>query len=127
VLQFIRDHLYKESQLFVSYREGQIRGQGCLDEYSYVIRACLDLYQITQDQKWFSWGRELQATLDRDFWDEENDGYFFSVSPELPDRKKVVFDGATPSGNSITLQNLQTLYALSGEREYHDRKEKMFR
>jgi uncharacterized protein YyaL (SSP411 family) len=40
-------------------------------------------------------------------------------------RKKDLYDNATPSGNSVMLQNLQILYLVFGEEQYQAKAERM--
>lgn len=53
---------------------------GFLDDYTFLIRGLLDLYEATLDASWLEWAEILQVTQDRMFWDETNAGYF--TSPE---------------------------------------------
>jgi len=123
VLSIIRGHLLEDDQLKISYCAGVTKGDGCLEDYAYLIRGVLDLFGVTQEVELLSWAIELQRKQDSLLWDTADGGYFFSHSSELPARKKVLFDGALPSGNSVSLINLQTLFALSGEPEFRDRKD----
>jgi len=50
------------------------------------------------------------------FWDEKNGGFYFTSkeSSDAVPRRKEVYDGALPSGNSVALLNLLRLGLLSG-------------
>jgi len=73
-----------------------------------MINASIDLYETTFDIKYLKRAIRLNEILMKDFWDEINGGFYFtsSKSEELIARQKDVYDGAIPSGNSITLLNL---------------------
>jgi len=125
VLSFIRTHLLEDDKLKISYCAGVTKGEGCLEDYAYLISGVLDLFGVTQKVELLNWAVELQRKQDSLLWDTVDGGYFFSHSSELPAKKKVLFDGALPSGNSFSLINLQNLFALSGEPEFRDRKDNL--
>ena len=77
---------------------------------------------------WIDWARELQATQNRLFWDEEGGGWFSTTGddPTVLLRLKEEYDGAEPSAGSVAVWNLLTLAHLSGgdeAREHGDRVE----
>ncbi|MCJ7666577.1 MAG: thioredoxin domain-containing protein, partial [Actinobacteria bacterium] len=94
--------------LFHTYREGEASIRANLDDYAFVILALIELYQSTFKFKYIKEALKLQRYLDEYFWDKENGGYFFtdSRSEELIFRHKECFDGAVPSGNSVSMLNL---------------------
>lgn len=53
---------------------------GFLDDYAFLIRGLLDLYEASLDADWLQWAEHLQEEQDRKFWDQEKWGYF--TSPE---------------------------------------------
>lgn len=53
---------------------------GFLDDYAFVIRGLLDLYEASLDVDWLQWAELLQEHQDRMFWDQKKSGYF--TSPE---------------------------------------------
>ena len=60
--------------------------------------------------------KEAQKNLE----DKEFGGYFLSAEqkPALIARPKTIHDQATPSGNGLMIENLATLYHLTGKEEY---------
>ena len=56
----------------------------------------------------------------RDFWDQENGGFFTTAkdSERLLIRSKEVYDGAIPSGNSVSMLNLIRLGHITARPEY---------
>lgn len=121
-LSFLREELFSDQKLAISYCSDETRGDGCVDDYAFVIRAAIDLFQVTQDRAWLDWAIKLQEIQDLLLWDNQNGGYFFSQASDLPAQKKVIFDGAMPAGNSVSLRNLQYLFAITGEQNYSKRK-----
>lgn len=53
---------------------------GFLDDYSFLIRGLLDLYEASLDADWLQWAETLQEQQDARFWDSKAAGYF--TSPE---------------------------------------------
>ena len=56
------------------------------------------------------------------FWDSDDAGFYFTAkgSDNVMPRRKQVYDGALPSGNSVALMNLLRLSLLTGEAKYRD-------
>ena len=50
------------------------------------------------------------------FWDKDNNGFYFTsdLSEELIIRSKEVYDGAIPSGNSVSVNNYLRLLNMKG-------------
>src|SRR2546430_13737465 len=57
------------------------------------------LYEATFELRWLETARHLAETMIREFWDEENGGFFFTGSSHeaLIQRSKEFEDNATPS------------------------------
>jgi uncharacterized protein YyaL (SSP411 family) len=79
-VQFIRDHLYYERSgllhsVYTSRSDAakveQIPNpiKAFVDDYAFLIRALLDLYEVTFEAKWIAWAAELQDRQDKLFWD----------------------------------------------------------
>ena len=101
----------KEGRLFHNHSGGQASIDANLDDYSFMIMALLELYQATFDYSYIEKAVHLDSVLDRYFWDNKKGGYFFTPSDneDLIFRQKEIYDGAIPSGNSISMLNLLKL------------------
>lgn len=62
--------------IFFCFREKPIAG--FLNDYAFLIRGLLDLYECTLQSKWLKWADELQEQQDELFWDKEKFGYYSS-------------------------------------------------
>lgn len=53
---------------------------GFSDDYSFLVRALLDLYATTHSVDWLQWAWQLQQRQDDLFWDDSEDsgGYFMT-------------------------------------------------
>lgn len=56
--------------------------EGFADDYAYLIRGLLDLYETGYDQQWLEWSVSLQDKQNELFWDERKGGYFNSTSSD---------------------------------------------
>jgi hypothetical protein len=106
---FIEKYLTgKDGRLIHRFRDGESGLQAHIDDYAFMINALIDLYETTFEIKFLKRTIELNEILMKEFWDEQNGGFYFtsSKSEELIARQKDVYDGAVPSGNSVALLNL---------------------
>lgn len=55
---------------------------GFLDDYAFLIRGLLDLYEACFDPQWLEWAEELQEKQDELFWDIASAGYFSMPSSD---------------------------------------------
>ncbi|PVD38892.1 hypothetical protein C0Q70_01517 [Pomacea canaliculata] len=88
--------------------------EGFADDYAFVIRGLLDLFECSQEIQWLQLAERLQFRQDELFWDEEGGGYYNSQSkdPSIVIRMKEDQDGAEPSPNSVACMNLLRLSNL---------------
>ncbi|XP_076075514.1 spermatogenesis-associated protein 20-like isoform X2 [Mytilus galloprovincialis] len=133
---FIQKYLYKVDDnvlLRSCYTEGKdvVQGQtvieGFVDDYTFMIRGLLDLYEASFDDKWISWAESLQQKQDELFWDTEDGGYFNSVGNDssLVLRLKEDQDGAEPCSNSVAVSNLLRLSNFIDKPEYGEKANKI--
>src|SRR6185503_16443362 len=102
--KFIQSHLIKDGRLLRTYKAGQSKLNGYLEDYAYVIEGLLACYEATFELTFFKQARVLADTMIEKFWDAQGSGFYFTSSDheELITRTKDYFDNATPSGNSVS-------------------------
>ncbi|CAL7940875.1 unnamed protein product [Xylocopa violacea] len=137
-VKFIKQYLFDETKnilLHSCYRDEKDKItqmatpiSGFLDDYAFVIKGLLDLYESSLDEKWLEFAEKLQDIQDQYFWDETNGGYFTTTSndPSIIVRLKEAHDGAEPSGNSIAADNLLRLADYLGRGELKDKAVRLF-
>ncbi len=123
-LEFIFKNSKNNLQLYHRYIEGEVGIDGMLDDYAFLIWGLLELHRAGGYDTYLKEAETLADTMIEKFWDEDG-GFYFSPSDELPIRKKPVYDGAYPSGNSIALLDLTLLNELSGKEKYKERAEEI--
>ena len=118
--EFLTTQLLRDGRLLRTYKSGQAKLNGYLEDYAYVIEGLLAVYEATFELKFFTQARELADTMIARFWDEQDGGFFFTSSDheELITRTKDYFDNAMPSGNSVAAIALLRLGLLTQEQEY---------
>ena len=55
---------------------------GFADDYAYLIRGLLDLFEASQEERWLNWAWQLQEKMTELFWDKEGGGYFSATSTD---------------------------------------------
>ena len=117
-----------EGALVRTYRAGKRASTSFLDDYAFMVGACLDLYEATGELSWLQSAIELQKDQDARFLDPSDGGYFLTPNDgeSLLVREKPAYDRAVPSGNSVTAQNLLRLHDLSGNEAWRQQAERLF-
>jgi uncharacterized protein YyaL (SSP411 family) len=108
-------------------KDGVAEIPGFASDYAFFIEALLDLYEATFESRYFREAIELQREMDERFSDPRG-GYFLAAEKHdrLIVRPREIFDGATPSSNSVAAMNLLRLATFTGDRKYRDRAESVF-
>lgn len=115
---FIRANLMTlNGRLKVRWRAGCVAFEGNLDDYAFFALSLLELYQCDFDLTWLRTCMQLSEKLLELFEDAGRGGCFFSgtAGETLITRPKETYDGAVPSGNSVTGLLLARLAHLTGE------------
>jgi uncharacterized protein YyaL (SSP411 family) len=124
---FIWQKLFEETgeKLFHRWREGESRFDATLDTYAFLIKGLLGLYEATLDDVWLERSIALQKEQDENLYDEKQGAYFTSrEASDIIIRTKNDYDGAEPSGNSISVLNLLQLHAITSDQSYKDKAER---
>lgn len=126
--QFLHKNLWKGDHLLRRWREGQAMYPGGLDEYAFLIRGLISLFEADYGTEWLRWAVELAQILEQRYKEEE--GAFYQTDgtdKNLLLRKCQFADGAEPSGNAIHCENLLRLYQITDNESYLDQAEDVFR
>ncbi|SDC36738.1 MULTISPECIES: thioredoxin domain-containing protein [unclassified Candidatus Frackibacter] len=129
-IDFIDNNLIREDgRLLARYREEDAAYLGYVDDYAFLIWGLIELYETNYKAKYLSMALKLNQDLLEYFWDEEEGGLYFygKDSEELLVRPKEIYDGATPSGNSVATLNFLRLSKLMGKEELMEKAEEQFK
>ncbi|UCF48067.1 MAG: thioredoxin domain-containing protein [Myxococcales bacterium] len=127
--QFVLGEMRAEDGALVrTYRDREKGSTSFLDDYAFMVGACLDLYEATVDAVWLKRAVELQSDQDARYLDVQVGGYYLTPTggEDLLVREKPAYDRAVPSGNSVAANNLLRLHDLTGEAKWRQRAERLF-
>ncbi len=127
-LTFILNNMRSpDGRLLHRYRDGQALIPAYLDDYAFLIWGILELYEATFDPSYIKTALTINQDLLSHFWDESGGGFYFTADDgeELFTRPKEVYDGATPSGNSVTMLNLLRLGRIISDSSLEERAAKI--
>ncbi len=129
-VSFIKKHLIREDgRLLARYRDGEAAYPAYIDDYAFLIWGLIELYETTFVLDYLEFALKLTEDMIKYFYDERSGGFYIygSDSEELISRPKDIYDGATPSGNSVATLNLLRLSRITGRSELEDMAHRQFR
>ena len=126
---FLYSQMLIDGRLCRSWKEGQARLNGYLDDYAQVIEGWLTVYQASGDPIWLDRAAQLMETQLALFWNEDQVNFHFTSfdHEQLVIRHKEYMDNATPSGNAVSCLNLLRLSKLLGLPDYQEKAERMLK
>lgn len=110
-----------------TYKNGQAKFPAFLDDYAYLVQACIALQEITGRQEYLQKAVEITGYVSDHFSDAESlfFKYTHAQQQDIVVRKTELYDGATPSANAVMAQNLLILSILTDKTAWRNRGEKM--
>jgi len=129
-LQEAVQHLDCTLSLFTSnqdlqrtFKSNTARIDACLDDYSFLIQAAIQLASVSNREDFLLKASSLCETAISLFGNQQEGFFYFSRADtnHLPIRKIELIDGATPSGNSMMAQNLLLLGMCMGRTDWWDK------
>ena len=118
--EFLLDTMKPAGRLLRTYREGQAKLLGYLEDYAFVADGLLALYESTLEPRWLSEATALADSMVELFWDEQ-EGVFYDTGKDhesLVIRPRDVFDNAQPCGGSMATGLLLRLAVITGSEQY---------
>jgi len=112
---FLLNSLMSDGYLRHTYKDGQARIEGYLEDYASVIEGLLNLHQATFGGKWLAEAIRLAEVMVNEFWDDSV-GLFFDTGKRhqaLFVRPRNTHDGTLPSGSSLATSVLLKLSRLT--------------
>ncbi len=107
--------------LLHTWRDGQAKGRGYLEDYTHLVDGLIALYHATFAPRWYVAAAELTQLVLTRFTDPE--GGFFDTTEaheELFTRPRSLQDAALPSGNAMAAWVLLRMSQLAVEPDYAD-------
>lgn len=121
--EFLLSTLRKDGRLLHTYKDGQAKLNGYLEDYANLIDGLIALYEATFERRWIEEAVGLTETMIAEFADDQGPGFYDTGTSHetLVSRPRELHDGATPSGNSVAASVLLKLAAMTGNPGYQRR------
>jgi uncharacterized protein YyaL (SSP411 family) len=110
-------------EFFHTWKNDQAKYPAFLDDYAFLIQALLHLQETTSDKRWLLKAKSITEYVIEHFSDPATPFFYFTHAKQqdVIIRKKEMYDGAVPSGNSVMAYNLYQLSVLFDIKEWKDR------
>jgi uncharacterized protein YyaL (SSP411 family) len=118
--EFLTTAMMDGGRLLRSWKDGEGKIRGYLEDYAMVGFGLVAVYEATFDRRWLDESRRLAEAALALFWDEEREAFFDTGTDHeaLVVRPRNLFDNAVPSGASVAIDWLLRLAAHFGEERY---------
>lgn len=120
---FLLERLRRDDgRLLHSFKDGQAKFNGYLDDYANLIDGLTRLFEVTGETRWLVAALDLARVMIEEFSDRERGGFFYTGTSheQLIARQRDAYDNATPSGNAMAATALLRLGALTGRQDLAD-------
>ncbi|MDT0293475.1 thioredoxin domain-containing protein [Mesonia ostreae] len=116
-----------DRKLFKNFVNGEKQILGTLEDYAFLIKAYLQIYQVTFGKTWLTKAEQLTDIAFAEFFNEEKTLFHLSSRENtyLFTRLFEVHDNVIPSSNAVMCNNLFMMGKLSNTEEYSDIVKKM--
>ena len=121
-----KNQLKSDGTLWRTHKKGISKIDGVLEDYAFVIKGFIDLYQVTFEEKWIEIAKNLSETVETNFQDKSTKMcYYTSVTTELIARKMELNDNVIPASNSVMAHNFHRLSYFYRNEEWRGYAEQM--
>jgi len=119
-IDFFENNFESNRVLHRTFKNGESKLNGYLDDYAYLANASIDMFENTSEPKYLLFATNLANHLITHFWDESTHGFFFTSDnhEKLIIRPKNNYDLSMPSGNSVTSHVLLRLYYITQNKQF---------
>jgi hypothetical protein len=119
-------------RLFRTWKAGEARLPGTLDDHALVADGLIALYEATGEGRWLEEAHRLTALCLALFYDEGQAAFYLTAADDaralgLIERPVSSWDHAVPAGMSVCLENLVRLGDVCGEARFTAAAERLFR
>jgi uncharacterized protein YyaL (SSP411 family) len=118
--EFLASAMQRGGRLLRSWKDGEARITGYLEDYAMVGVGLLHVYEATFDQRVLDRSQRLLEDALRLFRDPATGGFFDTGTDQeaLVVRPRNLFDNAVPSGTAVAIEWLLRLAVIAGEPRY---------
>ena len=120
--EFILGNLVEDGRLLRTWRDGQAKIFGYLEDYAFLVDGLISLYEATFDRRWLEEARTYGDRIPELFWDDGDKALYDTGSDHdrLIVRPRDLFDNAVPCGNSAAAMALLRLAMHTGDSKYEE-------
>jgi uncharacterized protein YyaL (SSP411 family) len=123
-LDFCRQHLWDadERRLNRRFKDGDVGIPGYLEDYAFLGRGAIHLYEATGDVEHLAFALELGRVVRDAFFDESEGTLYFTPADgeKLLARPQELTDASTPASTGVAVQLLSTLDAVAPDEGFGD-------
>ena len=123
----IKNQWSPDGHLWHNYKNGQSTINGYLEDYALLIEAFISLYEVTFDEKWLRFAKQLTDYCFDHFYDSESSFFTFAsnldaalIAPHYETEDNVI-----PASNSVMANNLYKLSVYFENAFYEQTVQKM--
>ena len=119
-IDFFQSNFEKNHILHRTFKNGEPKLNGYLDDYAYMANASIDMFENTSEPVYLLFAINLANYLITHFWDESSNGFFFTSDnhEKLIIRPKNNYDLSMPSGNSVSAYVLLRLHHITQNKQF---------
>ncbi|NVM17556.1 MAG: thioredoxin domain-containing protein [Candidatus Lokiarchaeota archaeon] len=116
-----------DGRLLHRYGKGGADILAFVDDYAFLIWGLINLYEASFETLYLEKAIMLIEEQLKLFWDFSIGAFFFTAedAESLIARQKEIYDGAIPSGNSVSMLNLLRLAQLTGNDDFEKRADRI--
>ncbi len=118
---FLTEKMISDSgEIFHSYKNGQAKISGFLEDYAFAIEAFAALFEVTGVESWLDLAQKLTERTIEQFYNPQKKFFWFTAKNQsnLITRTVEVYDNVIPSSNSVMARNLIRLSHLLERSDY---------
>ncbi|MBM3802265.1 MAG: thioredoxin domain-containing protein [Acidimicrobiia bacterium] len=122
---FVLAHLKSNGRLLRTFKDGQAKLNGYLEDYACFVEGLLALFEASGEVRWLNEAVQLNETMLDQFWDATDTSFYLTGRnhERLIARVKDFYDNATPAGSSVAVFNLLKLSVLTGDPAHRSKAE----
>ena len=123
----LKQQLRPDGSLYHSYKKGRSSIDGYLEDYAFLIKALINLYEATGIEKYLLKAKDLNQYVLDNFYDTSSGMFYFTGSYQkgLLTRPMEVDDNVIPSSNAIMAENMFKLGHYFEKQDYMERSRQM--
>jgi len=125
IFQFLKTNSFQNNELVHTYKKGSQQKEGFLEDYAFLVDACLELYGATLNNDYLNFAQKFHKSAETRFSDETSGMYRYNDGNELIAKIIKTDDGVMPSPNAVMAHNLFRLGHIEYNTDYTKKAKEM--